>query len=137
MLPDEARRGDTRAWLAKARTDLRSAEHALAASPPLLEDVLFHCQQTIEKAMKGLLVWHDVPFRKTHSLEELGRQCVAIEPTLEPLADRVSPLSEYAWRFRYPDEQDSPAREEAEAALGAARAALAAIADCLPSAIGE
>jgi HEPN domain-containing protein len=100
MQPDEARRADTSAWLAKAQLDLRSAEHALAAAPPLREDVVFHCQQAVEKAMKGRLAFHDVPFRKTHSLEELGRQCVAVDPGLQPLADQAAPLTEYAWRFR-------------------------------------
>jgi HEPN domain-containing protein len=32
----------------------------------------YHCQQACEKALKALLAWHDVPFRKTHSLEEVG-----------------------------------------------------------------
>jgi len=54
MQPDEARLADTRAWLSKARTDLRSADHALTASPPLVEDVVFHAQQATEKAMKAL-----------------------------------------------------------------------------------
>ena len=39
MLPEEAKAADTRAWLSKALTDIRSAEHALKASEPFLEDV--------------------------------------------------------------------------------------------------
>ena len=39
MQPDEARRADARA-----------AAIDFAAEPPLLENVLFHCQQTVEKA---------------------------------------------------------------------------------------
>lgn len=35
---------ETKMWLHKAALDLRAAEHDLLASPPLLEDVLFHCQ---------------------------------------------------------------------------------------------
>ena len=49
---------ETRAWLIKAVTDLRAAELDLGASPPLLEDVVFHCQQAAEKALKGFLGWH-------------------------------------------------------------------------------
>lgn len=49
----------------------------------LLEDVLFHCQQAVEKTLKGFLAWHDVPFRKTHSLEELGAACERLDPTLK------------------------------------------------------
>ncbi len=43
MRHDPVRVEDTRAWLIMAAKDLRSAEHGLTASPPLLEDVVFHC----------------------------------------------------------------------------------------------
>jgi HEPN domain-containing protein len=55
MKHDPGRVADTRAWLVKAAIDLRAAETDLAASLPLLEDALFHCQQAAEKAMKALL----------------------------------------------------------------------------------
>lgn len=90
-------------------------------------DIMFHAQQAAEKAMKAFLTWHDVPFRKTHNLEELGRQCVALDFTLAALVDQAVPLTEYAWRFRYPGEFDQPAREEAETALAAARSLFQAI----------
>jgi hypothetical protein len=44
----------------------------LAANPPLLGEVVFHCQQAAEKAMKGFLSWHDSPFGKTHDLALIG-----------------------------------------------------------------
>jgi len=71
--------------------------------------------------MKAFLAWHDVPFRKTHNLEELGRQCVTLDTTLGAVADQAAPLTEYAWKFRYPGEADEPTCEEAEQALAAAR----------------
>jgi hypothetical protein len=36
---------------------------------------------------------------------------------LKGLLDQAIPLTEYAWRFRYPGEVDEPTKEEAEAAL--------------------
>jgi len=108
MLPEEARVADTSAWLVRAASDLRSARHALTASPPLLDDALFHCQQTVEKLFKALLTWHDLPFRRTHSLEEPGSQCLTLDPSLGPLVDRAAALSEYAWRFRYPGPEEPP-----------------------------
>jgi len=47
---------ETKAWLRKAAYDLRVASHSLTASPPLLDDVVFHCQQAAEKALKGFLM---------------------------------------------------------------------------------
>ena len=79
MPHDAARLDETRSWLNKASKDLRAAAHDLQAAPPLLEDVDFHCQQAAEKVLKGFLVWHEKPFRKTHSLEEIGEQCLEID----------------------------------------------------------
>lgn len=122
MGPDAARIGDVGAWLRKAELDLRAAEHDIsAAGQGLWGDVVFHAQQAAEKAMKAFLAWHDVPFRKTHNLEELGRQCTAFDATLQTLVDRAAPLTEYAWKFRYPGEAEVPPSEEAEEALAIAR----------------
>ena len=48
-------KAEAEAWLAKAQTDLRAAQVDIAASPPILSDALFHCQQAVEKALKALL----------------------------------------------------------------------------------
>lgn len=74
MPHDPARVAETRGWLVRASSDVRAAEHELRATPPLLDDIVFHCQQAAEKSLKGFLTWHDRPFRKTHSIEELGEQ---------------------------------------------------------------
>jgi HEPN domain-containing protein len=133
MLPEEARRADTRAWLEKARRDLRSAAHALEAVDPLRDDAVFHCQQAVEKAFKLFLTWHDIPFRKTHSLEELGRQYAAVDSTLEAVASDSAPLSEYAWRFRYPGPADAPTPDETSRALQLAARAVAEVSVRLPA----
>ncbi len=132
MPHDPARVAETRGWLARAASDLRAAEHEFHATPPLLDDIVFHCQQAAEKALKGFLTEHDRPFRKTHSLEELGEQCLEVDPTLRVLIDRVVPLTEYAWRFRYPGEPEEPSRQEAEEALAIAREVYAAVIAGLP-----
>jgi HEPN domain-containing protein len=133
MPPDEARLEDARAWLSKAELDLRAAAHEMASpSESLWGDVMFHAQQACEKTMKAFLAYHDVPFRKTHSLEELGRQSVAVDATLADVADLAAPLTEYAWRFRYPGEPAEPDRTEAEEAVATARIVFNAIVSRLP-----
>lgn len=134
MKADPARVAETRAWLRKAALDLRAAEHERTASPPLTGDMVFHAQQLVEKTLKAFLSWHDQPFRKTHSLVELGRQCAALEPDLELLLRKAAPLTEYAWKFRYPGEEEEPDLAEAEAALELARQVFAAILERLPEA---
>jgi HEPN domain-containing protein len=133
MGADDARAQDVRAWLQKAALDLRAGAHGMSAGEAgLRSDVVFHAQQAAEKALKGFLAWHDVPFRKTHSLEELGCTCVSLDGTLRTIVDRAAPLTEYAWKFRYPGEPSEPSRGEAEHALRTARQVFEAVASRLP-----
>jgi HEPN domain-containing protein len=123
---------ETRVWLAKSANDLGIAEALSRNDPPFLDDVVFHCQQAAEKALKGFLAWHKTGFRKTHNLEEIGEQCLKLDPTLKDLIDRATPLTEYAWKFRYPGEPEAPSREEAEEALATARQVYQAVLARLP-----
>src|SRR5689334_7226087 len=103
MPPEKARREDVRAWLSKAALDLKAATHEMSApDKELWGDILFHAQQAAQKSLKAFLAWHDVPFRKTHNLEELGQQCETVDPTMAAIATEAAPLTEYAWKFRYP-----------------------------------
>jgi HEPN domain-containing protein len=132
MPHDPALVADTKAWLSKAASDLQAAALDVAANPPLLGDAAFHCQQAVEKTMKGLMAWHDEPFGKTHNLEELGEACLQLDSTLRALVDRAAQLTEYAWKFRYPGEHEDPTREEVDHALVVAREAFEAILARLP-----
>jgi HEPN domain-containing protein len=106
---------------AKADMHLKAAAHELTAAPPFTADAVLHAQQAAEKAMKGFLAWHDVPFRKTHDLAEIGHQCAGIDRSLESLLMRAASLTQYAWKFRYPGEPEEPSREEAEISIALAR----------------
>ena len=123
---------ETRAWLVRAAEDLRAAEFEFSAEPPFLSDISFHAQQAAEKAFKALLTWHNHPFRRTHSLEELGEQCLSLDPSLRTLVDRAVPLTDYAWKFRYPGEPQAPVASEARQALDLAREVFEAVLMRLP-----
>jgi len=123
---------ETKSWFTKAANDLRAAAHEFSAVPPLLGDIVFHCQQAAERAMRGFLTWHNRPLRKTHSLEEIGEQCLGIDQTLKPLVDRAVPLTAYAWKFRYPGEPEEPPLSESQEAFALAREVYEAILTRLP-----
>jgi HEPN domain-containing protein len=57
MVLDPVLLADTKDWLIKTANDLRGAEVDLAASPPLFEDALFHCQQAAEKSFIASLTY--------------------------------------------------------------------------------
>jgi len=131
---DPAVLAETRSWLHKASEDVRAAEVARAAEPPLRDAAVFHCQQAAEKAIKGFLTLHARPFRKTHSIEEIGELAVAIDLSLRPVIDRAAPLAEYAWKFRYPGIPDEPALDEIDQAIAVAREVVREIIARVPAA---
>jgi HEPN domain-containing protein len=132
MQPEPARATETRAWFTKAARDLRAAEVLLAARPPLFGEVVFHCQQAAEKAMKGFLTWHDRSFGKTHDLAVVGGLCAAQDQSLESVCRRAERLSVFAWVFRYPGDPEEPAGEEAQKVLDLAREVFEAVLSRLP-----
>jgi HEPN domain-containing protein len=132
MPPESARVAEARSWFVKASQDLRAAEVLLAASPPLLGEAAYHCQQAAEKALKGFLSWHDTPFGKTHDLAAIGGLCVTGDPSLEAVCVRADRLSVFAWAFRYPGDPEEPPRHEVEEALSLAREVFEAALSRLP-----
>lgn len=104
-------------WFIKAKRDLTVAGMNLANDPPITDDALFHCQQAVEKSLKGFLVFHDKPFKKTHVIGEIAKDVLIFEPSLEPLLRRATEFTPYATMFRYPGELDIPPVEDAQDAL--------------------
>ena len=66
MTPTQLRHRETRAWLDRARRDLRAAQLLTAGDSNA--EALFHCQQAVEKALKAFLTFHDRTFRKTQRI---------------------------------------------------------------------
>src|SRR5258708_4136932 len=113
MSPDTpARVVATQAWFIKANDDLREAEFVLTANPPFVGSSLFHSEQAVEKAAKGFLTWHDKPFL-TDDLEQLRSLCVEVEPAMADALSDIPQLTEYAFRFRYPNDLGEPTFDQA------------------------
>lgn len=137
MPHDPVRVAEVGEWLLRARQDIRAAAVLLGSAAPLADAAVFHCQQAAEKAFKAFLTWHDQPFRKTHNLEELGEQCLRIDSSLETIVDHAVPLTEYAWRFRYPGDPEHVDQMEAEEARALAQEVYDAIVYRLPEDVSE
>ena len=135
MSPHETLVTETREWLEHARADLDACAALIAAGLPA--EALFHAQQCAEKAMKALLTWHQVSFKKTHDLDELKQQCLPLAGRVSAQLEGIERLSQYAWRFRYPGAPYHPEPEEAEKARHAAAKLLDAMAAHLKSQFGD
>jgi len=120
-------------WLARAREDLGVAEQLIRAEVPYPNAVGFHCQQAVEKLMKSVLVAYQVPFPKTHDLDELLRLVSTVDESLAASLDDVSELNPYSVEFRYPGDAPDVTPSEARAALTIAMGAL----DLVLTALGQ
>ncbi|MGH7028927.1 MAG: HEPN domain-containing protein, partial [Stellaceae bacterium] len=115
-------------WLAVANVDRRTALACLADEPPLLESAAFHCQQAVEKLLKGFLVLARKRSRKTHSLCELGAMAEASFPDIAEHVAAAKNWSKWAFVYRYPSEGGTAAPEPDEDELRRALAVIDALA---------
>ena len=128
---------NTREWLRRAKEDLDAAALVLTVPSPLIRTALFHSQQAVEKAMKAFLTWHDAAFREVHNLEELGESCIRLDSTLASSVTRVTVLTKYAVRFRYPGAPYEPDVQEAQESLGLAQEFVEVVLAKLPQGLLE
>ena len=109
---------DVKKWIFKAENDLKIAKDELKAELPATDMVCFHAQQCAEKYLKAFLVFHNKPFKKTHNLFVLIRNCASINSEFQNLYDLgVDELTDYAIDIRYGDEFYFPSIEEAQEAI--------------------
>jgi len=116
----DAKHSLVRKWLTKARRDLLSAKRLARGSEPYLDSAIYHCQQCIEKAIKGWLVYHDLAFEKTHDLRLLVTLASEMEPKFAEWFDVAEQISPYATAYRYPGEVLEPTEKEYQQASKAA-----------------
>jgi HEPN domain-containing protein len=135
LTPAELRASEAREWLAKAWDDLGSARVLAAAGHDA--NALYHCQQAGEKSLKAYLTFHDQPFRKTHSLKELGESCSLLDSSLQELTTAADALTDYAWKLRYPGDPYVMEAAELEAMITVASRVLSEIQSRLPAAARE
>jgi HEPN domain-containing protein len=93
-----------RQWRAKAESDWIAVEILLKSERCPADAVCFHCQQFVEKLLKGFLTLHNVEAPKTHDLRRLIELSEPHVPQLSSLKDAADHLTEYGVQSRYPDE---------------------------------
>jgi HEPN domain-containing protein len=100
--PEEVKSEFVREWLSKVNADLLASRHLLKEESKLAFVSAFHAQQAVEKALKALLVWHQIEFPKTHDIRQLLDLLTSPEPELSKELDEASSLTDYAIEHRYP-----------------------------------
>ena len=113
-------------WLGFAQSDLAAARVVFDAG--LYNQVCFHAQQCVEKAVKGTLVHLGKSPPRIHAITDLLR--LLPHGWLAEIAEGLAALDDYYIASRYPDAlpgalaEGLPGKDEAEEALNLARTAL-------------
>ena len=109
-------------WFIFAGRDLRAAKALRALGAEYKNIVAFNCQQCVEKAIKGYLIFHKVRPPKTHSIKDLALMVAAIDNVLSKKLAKADKLTEYAVNYRYPDaEKEAMTVAKADTALKLAK----------------
>ncbi len=90
-------------WLLKATHDLETAKIVASHLPDFNDVIAFHCQQAIEKALKGYLVFLDIEFKPVHDLGYLLNLTATKDVSFDVYFEEVGRISRYAVQIRYPD----------------------------------
>ena len=104
-------------WIQKAEADLNAAEKLCTFPDVLAEVVCFHCQQAVEKALKGFLISRNKEIGKIHDLVLLIEECSECDPSFKVYLRECSELNSYAVDVRYPGPNDSSTEDDARKAL--------------------
>jgi HEPN domain-containing protein len=111
---------DPRTWIAKADSDLLNIRNNLRAEQIPWDTVCFHAQQAAEKMLKAFLVSCGQIVSRTHNLEVLLAEAVAVGGPLDSLEADCRLLTPYAVFFRYPGAAGDPSEQEGRQAMAAA-----------------
>jgi HEPN domain-containing protein len=114
---------EARRWFAQAEEDFHAARACLGAQPQVVGAAAFHCQQAIEKTLKGLLIASRQKAGKTHNLMELLDSAAGAFASLVDEFDWIRPVNAWYVAARYPDveQERRPTATDVSAALKRAR----------------
>jgi HEPN domain-containing protein len=90
-------------WLEMAKKDMKSA-HILFEHEADFGIVCFHCQQTLEKYLKGYLIFKTGLLEQGHNLIKLCRKAASYDKSFNELIKDCSFVNTFYIETRYPAE---------------------------------
>ena len=109
----------TNRWIKKAEKDLLSAKKLLEAG--IYDYSLFHSEQAVEKYLKAVLTYYNIPFQRTHNILKLVRVCSAIDKDYHKLKElNLSILFPLGIEVRYPEAETEITEQDAREAIDVA-----------------
>ena len=92
-------------WMQFAEMDYKTAVHLYETMyPKPLEIICYHCQQAVEKLLKGTLIGEGQQVQRTHDLGILAEQLQTFKEIPDVIFDICDNLTPYGVKIRYPQE---------------------------------
>ena len=111
---------DTARWLRYAEEDLTTAETLLRQPHVPPRQACWFAQQAAEKALKAVLIFLQIDFRRTHDLNVL-RDMLPEDWQLKTALPNFRDLNRWAVQARYPDAVQEAMETDASTAVEHAR----------------
>ncbi len=126
MKPHERKRlpSSPEEWMAHALSDLNLARLGQEKEDILHEQICFHAQQAVEKALKAVLLFNKVDFPLTHDLDDLLDIAENAGIPLPTEIMDVGILTPYAVETRYPGYWEEITEQDVDEAIKLAKRTL-------------
>lgn len=108
--------GSPEGWLKRAKSNLIRAGQP-KSEEVFWEDLCFDAQQAVEKSLKALLLFYNIPFRFVHDIAELLTGLEQNGINLPEQIRAAAELSDYAVETRYPGPMEPVSEEEYKEAV--------------------
>jgi HEPN domain-containing protein len=102
-------------WLERARSSLEMARTKFV-NYVLYEDMCYQAQQSVEKALKGLLIYYNEEPEFTHNIDRLLKGLSKYTEVPDNIKDAIK-LTKYAIETRYPGAYDELTKKEYEESI--------------------
>ena len=89
-------------WLKRAKSNLLRAGQERVSDELLFEDLVYDCQQCVEKSLKAICINNNIEFPMTHNISRLFNLLKGNGVELIENADDALILTDYAVQTRYP-----------------------------------
>ncbi len=104
-------------WIEKADHDLGSAKIIYMHLPDYFDTIAFHCQQSVEKYLKALLLYYQINFLRSHDLIYLLELLSAKIEIDTNTFKKAFLLNSFSVQIRYPNKVLNLSKEELETAI--------------------
>lgn len=89
-------------WFSYAISDYQAASYLMSMKPKPMEIICYHCQQCVEKLLKGYIALNGGEILKTHDLITLNKICIECNFAFNDIKAQCIDLTDYGVQTRYP-----------------------------------